>query len=183
MTHRSAFSTLPSGRLLCGQRGCPSRTPYGISIIARGGLHVNPVGDENLRDLFDRTTARGHTHQNRKKDMELLHIRGTLSIVLIYWFCSVLPCRVFCDKLEKNLQGSDRMSLREKLLRVAPEDPRRGPCRLPPRTRRGWPDSPGSACRWPGTGRSFGGTPPSAHANVAAVSDRPVRGNSTARGH
>ena len=32
-------------------------------------------------------------------------------------------------------------------------------------------------------GRSFGGTPPSAHANVAAVSDRPVRGNSTARGH
>ena len=59
-------------------------------------------GDENLRDLFDRTTARGHTHQNRKKDMELLHIRGSLSIVLFYWFCSVLPCGVFCDKLEKN---------------------------------------------------------------------------------
>ena len=67
MTHRSAFSTLPSGRLLCGQRGCPSRTPYGISIIARGVLHVNPVGDENLRDLFGRATSRGHTHQNRKK--------------------------------------------------------------------------------------------------------------------
>ena len=33
-----------------------------------------------------------------------------------------LPCRVFCDKLEKNLQGSDWMSLREKLLRVAPEE-------------------------------------------------------------
>ena len=33
-----------------------------------------------------------------------------------------LPCGVFCDKLEKNLQGSDRMSLREKLLRVAPEE-------------------------------------------------------------
>ena len=32
-----------------------------------------------------------------------------------------LPCGVFCDKLEKNLQGSDWMSLREKLLRVAPE--------------------------------------------------------------
>ena len=86
-----------------------------------GVLHVNPVGDENLRNLFDRATARGHTHQNRKKDMELLHIRGSLSIVLFYWFCSVLPCRAFCDKLEKNLQGSDWMSLREKLLRVAPE--------------------------------------------------------------
>ena len=122
MTHRSAFSTLPSGRLLCGQRGCPSRTPYGISIIARGVLHVNPVGDENLRDLFGRATSRSHTHQNRKKDMELLHIRGSLSIVLFYWFCSVLPCGVFCDKLEKNLQGSDWMSLREKLLRVAPEE-------------------------------------------------------------
>ena len=33
-----------------------------------------------------------------------------------------LPCGVFCDKLEKNLQGSDWMSLREKLLRVAPEE-------------------------------------------------------------
>ena len=33
-----------------------------------------------------------------------------------------LPCGVFCDKLEKNLQGSDRMSLREKLLWVAPEE-------------------------------------------------------------
>ena len=49
-------------------------------------------------------------------------MRGSLSIVLFYWFCSVLPCGVFCDKLEKNLQGSDRMSLREKLLRVAPEE-------------------------------------------------------------
>lgn len=33
-----------------------------------------------------------------------------------------LPCGVFCDKLEKNLQGSDWMSLREKLLQVAPEE-------------------------------------------------------------
>ena len=47
-----------------------------------GVLHVNPVGDENLRDLFGRATSRGHTHQNRKKDMELLRIRETLSIVL-----------------------------------------------------------------------------------------------------
>nr|DAO53600.1 MAG TPA: hypothetical protein [Caudoviricetes sp.] len=35
MTHRSAFSTLPPGRLLCGHRGCPSRTLYGRSIVPR----------------------------------------------------------------------------------------------------------------------------------------------------
>ena len=34
LTHRSAFSTFPYGRLLCGQRGCPSRTLYGGFSIA-----------------------------------------------------------------------------------------------------------------------------------------------------
>ena len=109
-----------SNRLLY-RRSMTISTKKNSRDYSAGVLHVNPVGDENLRDLFGRATSRGHTHQNRKKDMELLHIRGTLSIVLFYWFCSVLPCGVFCDKLEKNLQGSDRMSLREKLLRVAPE--------------------------------------------------------------
>jgi len=31
--HRSAFSTFPFGRLLCGHRGCPLRTLYGGFII------------------------------------------------------------------------------------------------------------------------------------------------------
>ena len=32
-THRSSFSTLPLGRLLCGHRACPLRTPYRLPIL------------------------------------------------------------------------------------------------------------------------------------------------------
>ena len=32
-THRSSFSTLPVGRLLCGLRACPSRTLYEREIL------------------------------------------------------------------------------------------------------------------------------------------------------
>ena len=32
--HRSSFSTLPSGRLLCSHRACPSCTLYGVLILS-----------------------------------------------------------------------------------------------------------------------------------------------------
>ena len=39
--HRSSFSTLPYGRLLCGQRACLSRTLYGSLILTEMILNVN----------------------------------------------------------------------------------------------------------------------------------------------
>ena len=66
-----------------------------------------------------------------------------------------LPCGVFCDKLEKNLQGSDRMSLREKLLRVAPEEWENEFVRIRPMTTRDDLIYAGDGCRLTDEQREF----------------------------
>jgi len=42
-THHTAFSTLTYVRLLCGHRGCPLRTLYGIDIISLFAIIVNII--------------------------------------------------------------------------------------------------------------------------------------------
>lgn len=66
-----------------------------------------------------------------------------------------LPCGAFCDKLEKNLQGSGWMSLREKLLRVAPEEWENEFVRIRPMTTRDDLIYAGDGCRLTDEQREF----------------------------
>ena len=61
LTHRSAFSTFPYGRLLCGQRGCPSRTLYGGFSIAEELMLCKTPGAVHFSTLQRPGQRRGVT--------------------------------------------------------------------------------------------------------------------------
>ena len=56
--HRSAFGTLPSGRLSCGPRGCPSRTLYGDDIIPQRLAKCNSFAKKNGYTFAKKTATK-----------------------------------------------------------------------------------------------------------------------------